>query len=54
MPVYEFQCMDCEVKFPLTLSIKDLDEKNYKCPKCESKNLEKQITKISVVTSKKS
>ncbi len=47
MPVYEFQCMDCGAEFPLTLSLKDLDGKNYKCPKCESKNLEKQITKIN-------
>ena len=54
MPVYEFQYLDCKSKFPLTLTFKEHSEKNYKCPKCESKNLEKQLSRINVVTSKKS
>ena len=54
MPVYEFQCLNCKAKFPLTLSLTDLDNKRYKCPKCKSKRLEKQVTRVSVVTSRKS
>lgn len=54
MPVYEFRCLECRKKFPLTLSVTQLTGKRYKCPRCGSRKLEKQISMISVVTSRKS
>lgn len=54
MPLYEFRCSDCRKSFPLHLSLADLDRKRYRCPKCKGRKLEKLISSVSIVTSRKS
>jgi putative FmdB family regulatory protein len=41
MPIYEYQCLDCEMKFEFFIWKKD---EVPQCPKCDSKNLEKQAS----------
>lgn len=54
MPLYEFRCADCRKKFSLHLTLTDFDRKRYRCPKCKGRKLEKLISRVSVVTSRKS
>ena len=43
MPIYEYRCKDCETVFETFVSsIPDADK--VVCKKCESKNVEKQIS----------
>ena len=39
MPVYDYVCNDCHKTFELILTLKE-HEKDAKCPKCGSKNVE--------------
>ena len=54
MPLYEFRCLQCKQKFSLRISVSEYIGKKYKCPKCKSRKVEKLISSINVVTSKKS
>lgn len=54
MPLYDFRCLNCKRTFTLVLSVKELEEKKHTCPKCKSKKVEEEITRVTVVTSKKS
>jgi len=46
MPIYEYRCKDCETVFETFVSsISDADK--VVCKKCESKNVEKQISTFS-------
>ena len=54
MPLYEFRCPACKKRFDLRLSLSELDGKRYRCPKCNGRKLEKLVSGVSVVTSKKS
>ena len=54
MPLYEFQCLNCNKKFTTTLSVTDFEKGKYQCPSCKSKKVEEQFTNVNVVTSKKS
>lgn len=46
MPIYEYRCKDCETVFETFVSsISDGDK--VVCKKCESKNVEKQISTFS-------
>jgi putative FmdB family regulatory protein len=54
MPLYEFICLNCDKTFTVSMTVADLDKKNYKCPHCKSKKVEEQFTSVNVVTSKKS
>jgi len=47
MPIYEFICQDCKNVFEL-LSIKKGDLVEIKCPTCESGNLERVMSKVTV------
>jgi len=56
MPVYEFECKECNQKFQEILSIKDWEDKNkdgFDCVKCGSKKVE-EILSANVQTSRKS
>lgn len=54
MPLYEFRCTNCRKKVPLRLTLSDYDNRKYKCPKCKSRKLERLLSGVNVVTSKKS
>lgn len=54
MPLYDFKCLDCKKMFEVARSIDDYDAKKIRCPKCASKNVERQWSSVFVETSKKS
>ncbi len=56
MPIYEFECEECNQKFQELLSVSDWEQKNkdgFTCQKCGSKNVE-EVLSASVQTSRKS
>ena len=54
MPVYEFACRACKKKFTVVKPIAGYDPKKVVCPKCKSKNVDRQWSGVFVKTSKKS
>lgn len=57
MPIYEFLCEKCKKPFELTCSLTEYEramKKKFKCPKCKSTKVVRQISAIEVKTSKKS
>ena len=47
MPIIAYKCADCEEKFEVfytSQSKRDIEEPDEVCPKCESKNKEKEIS----------
>ena len=46
MPIYEFKCLKCEEFIELLVMNKD-EEIELKCPKCESKELERVLSSTS-------
>jgi putative FmdB family regulatory protein len=44
MPMYEYQCRACDHKFELLVR----EATRYECPKCESRELEKQLSVFAV------
>ena len=48
MPMYEYQCNDCEEHFERRLSISDFDQPQD-CPSCEAPGAERLISKTSFV-----
>lgn len=46
MPIFEYVCRECDHKFETIV----LGRQKAQCPKCESKQLEQQISKFAVST----
>lgn len=49
MPIYEFICQECKNIFEL-LAIKEGDLVEIKCPTCDSDNLERVLSKVTVTS----
>jgi putative FmdB family regulatory protein len=54
MPVYEYHCDKCAREVTLTLSIREHEKGEIKCPKCGSKALRPLLSAFMSQTSKKS
>ncbi len=54
MPLYEYICNDCKKLFSEVLTIKEHETKKIHCPKCHSRDVEKVIEPVNIVTSRKS
>lgn len=54
MPTYDFKCKKCNKEFSLVLTIKEHDEKGFKCPHCNSTEVEQQYSTFFAKTSRKS
>jgi putative FmdB family regulatory protein len=54
MPTYDYRCSQCKKKFTVTMTIKERDSKQAKCPKCGGKKVVQLISPFSPITSKKS
>jgi putative FmdB family regulatory protein len=46
MPIYEYQCNDCQQIFQQLIMGKT-DEKNLHCPECGSRNLKRLISRVA-------
>jgi len=49
MPIYSYQCSDCEEKFDMLIGVTS-EKTELKCPKCSSKKIKKTLTTFSVHT----
>lgn len=50
MPIYEYQCEDCESEVEVFfLSFSDASEETPKCPECGGQKLERIISSVAVV-----
>ncbi|MFZ7112180.1 MAG: FmdB family zinc ribbon protein [Desulfatiglandales bacterium] len=54
MPTYDFVCEKCKKKFSLAMTISDYEKTKFRCPKCKSTKVKREITTFQVQTSKKS
>ena len=54
MPLYEYICLDCRKEFSETKTVSDYDPKAVKCPKCNSRKVERRWSTVNVETSRKS
>lgn len=54
MPLYEFLCRKCDREFTIALSLQAYEKKDYACPRCQGKDVERVVTAAQVITSKKS
>ena len=54
MPIYEYVCKECETSFEVILTIKEHEEQEIICPRCDSRNVEQETPDSFVVTSRKS
>ncbi|SPD72048.1 putative regulatory protein (CxxC_CxxC_SSSS) [uncultured Desulfobacterium sp.] len=54
MPTYEFKCDKCGNSYTLLLTLAEYEKKNFRCPKCKSKNVKQQISSFQTITAKKS
>ncbi len=46
MPIYEYQCLSCENEFQ-KLILKKNEEKDLFCPKCDSRDIKRLISRIA-------
>lgn len=51
MPIYEFRCLECSNVFELLELTKGINKKGMKCPKCNSTEVERLLSRVSVVRS---
>ncbi len=54
MPLYEYQCRECNKTFNIRLSIQEHERKRPKCPQCGSRKLSQQFSSFFAKTDKKS
>ncbi len=54
MPVYEYICKECQLKFEAILTMKEHEEMHLCCPRCNSRNVEQEVAEFFAVTSRKS
>ena len=47
MPIYSFICKNCGEKFDLLIGV-TAEKEEYKCKKCNSKNIERTLSTFSV------
>ncbi len=50
MPLYEYECSDCEARFDVLRSMSKADDA-VACPKCESENTHRAISLFSAIGS---
>jgi putative FmdB family regulatory protein len=54
MPIYEFQCRDCHRTFEIVQSVSEHESSAARCPDCKGTNVERVMSTVYAVTSKKS
>ena len=54
MPLYEFQCKNCNETFTKKMKVDEMEKEKVKCPKCGSQEVQRIISGFYTVTSKKS
>jgi putative FmdB family regulatory protein len=47
MPIYTYRCKKCGEEFDLLVGVSS-DKEEYKCKKCNSKNIERTLSRFSL------
>lgn len=53
MPLYDYQCQDCEKVFTVALSLAERNRGGVQCPGCKSKKVKQLITSFTAKTESK-
>jgi putative FmdB family regulatory protein len=53
MPIYEYLCLKCKKVFTEIIRLADLETHKTFCPKCNSKDVKKQLSTFHCKTPKK-
>ena len=51
MPYYDYNCLECNDKFSTFIAYEDYETMIVKCPRCNSKNIQRQINRVRVARS---
>lgn len=51
MPAYSFVCQSCTTRFLKRLSYEDYDRALVRCPKCESEDVRRRISRVRMLKS---
>lgn len=54
MPLYEYECHGCGIRFTEMMSVSDHETRTARCPKCRGEQTEPLIQAAYVATTKKS
>lgn len=54
MPTYEYKCEACKEEFNIILTVSEHENRDVKCPKCQSDKVEQLISLFTTKTSRKS
>jgi putative FmdB family regulatory protein len=54
MPTYEFRCLDCKRRFEVYLSYSQYGKHKLNCPKCNSEQIQRLISRVRVARSEES
>lgn len=54
MPIYEFRCRDCQKTFEMVQSVAEHEKASARCPHCNGTNVDRVLSRVYAVTSKKS
>ena len=51
MPLYDFNCLDCQQRFDVYLTYEQYGKKPVACPNCKSKNTRRRVPRVRVAKS---
>ena len=51
MPTYQYRCQDCQKAFELFMTYDEFDQRNVRCPECDSSAIDRVIGSIRVARS---
>jgi putative FmdB family regulatory protein len=55
MPIYEYHCMDCRRRVSVFFrTFAEANDENARCPRCESANLRRLVSRVTVLRSEES
>lgn len=54
MPNYEYRCLDCHRRFEIFMTFTEYEQKQIKCPFCDSIHVQRKIGRIRVAHSTES
>ncbi len=54
MPTYEYRCEECQMEFPLIMTISEHEQEKVTCPECKSDKVVQILSQFTAQTSRKS
>ncbi len=54
MPVYSYQCQDCNKRFAYRMTFEEYDARTIQCPNCQSEGVKRLISRVRILKSEES